>query len=337
MHEQDAPFAIQVEMTKGCNLQCSFCGINGFQEKPNSNYDFMSLETAQELASQIDFSGWNSRIEFAMHGEPTMNEHWLEIISIFRKALPKHQLMVTSNGGGIVSSKEINNTIKKFFEVGGSILAIDEYQDVNFANKIRNRVDEFELDDMGINIHEYPEDKSGNPHQRSKKKFLSFIAPIDISKGGTHASLGNHCGSGGELDMGLSTALCAKPFREISINWDGSINLCCNDFIGEYTCGNILDEDITDIWNGDLFNSARKYLMNRERDALRPCRGCTHKSYRVGLLPDKFGKVDLPKPTPEDADNIARATKGGPDRKPTKLAMENIIPVLNLSERSEWE
>jgi len=337
MYKQDAPFAIQVEMTKGCNLQCTFCGINGFQEKPNSNFDFMTLETAQVLADQIDFAGWNSRIEFAMHGEPTMNKQWLEIISIFRKALPGHQLMVTSNGGGIVASREINNVVTEFFEVGGTILAIDEYQDINLSDKIRAGIDEFALDDMGVSIYEYPSNKKGNPHQRSKKKFLSFIAPIDITKGGTHASLGNHCGSGGELDMGLSSALCAKPFREISINWDGSINICCNDFIGEYTCGNILEMDIVEIWQGKLFNSARKYLMNRERGALRPCRGCNHKSYRVGLLPDKFGKVDLPKPDFDDADNIELATKGGPDRKPTTLARKNIIPVLNLSERSEWE
>lgn len=337
MYKQDAPFAIQIEMTKGCNLQCGFCGINGFQEKPNSNFNFMTLETAEILADQISFSDWTSRIEFAMHGEPTMNSNWLDIISIFVKSLPKHQIMVTSNGGGIVKSKNIQGTVNEYFSRGGRILAIDEYQGINLANKIRNNLDEFELDGMGVSVYEYPDDKKGNPHQRSKKQFLSFIAPIDIATDGTHSSLNNHCGSGGELDMNMSDKLCAKPFREISINWDGSINLCCNDFIGEFTAGNILTEDIMDIWRNERFNSARKFLMNRQRDALRPCRGCTAKSHRVGLLPDKFGKIDLPLPDENDKIIVLEALAGGPDRKPTQRAKDNIIPSLTLDEEMEWD
>lgn len=336
MYKQDAPFSIQVEMTKGCNLQCGFCGINGFQEKPNSNFEFMILGLAENLANQIEDSGWNSRIEFAMHGEPTMNEDWLDIIAIFRKVLPKHQLMMTTNGGGIIKSRDINGSVLSFFKNGGDILAIDEYQGVNFCNKIRKAIDEFQLDEEGISVYEYPRDKKGNPHQRTKSKFISFIAPIDISKEGVHFTLTNHCGSGGELDLSMSDKLCAKPFREISINWDGSINLCCNDFIGEFTTGNISEENLVDIWRGDRFNSVRKFLMNRERGSLRPCRGCNAKSHRVGLLPDKFGKITLDKPDDNDKRIVLEALQGGPDRKPTKRARENIIPILNIDEELEW-
>ena len=70
-YKQESPFCIQVEMTKGCNLQCTFCGINGFQDKPNSNFNFVTLGTAERIAEEIAFAGWTSRIEFAMHGEPT--------------------------------------------------------------------------------------------------------------------------------------------------------------------------------------------------------------------------------------------------------------------------
>lgn len=336
-YKQEAPFSIQIELTKGCNLQCTFCGINGFQEKPNSNLEFMSLDTATAIASEIDMAGWNSRIEFAMHGEPTLNPKWLEIINVFRTNLHKNQIMVTSNGGGIVKSKDINGTILKFFESGGNILAIDEYQGINLCDKIRKGIDDFELDDSGIRVYEYPEEKEGNPHRRTNHNFLSFIAPIDITKEGTHANLNNHCGSGGELDLSMSDKRCAKPFREMSFNWDGSVNLCCNDFIGEYNCGNIIDSSIEDIWNSPYFNSARKFLMLADRSALRPCRGCTAKSHRVGLLPDKKGKVDMDSPTQEDKDIIMEALAGGPDRGPTKRARDNIIPILSVDELHNWE
>ena len=337
-YKQDAPFAIQIELSKGCNLQCSFCGINGFQTKPNSNYDFMTWHTAQLIAEEISFAGWNSRIEFAMHGEPTMNPDWFQIIAAFRELLPKHQLMLTSNGGGIVMSKDIQGTIENYFDSGGTILALDEYQGINLIPKIKSQLDEFELEDKGITVYNYPVDKKGNPHQRTKHKFITFIAPIDVSNKGTHSSLNNHCGSGDKLDMSTSNKRCAKPFREMSFNWDGSVNLCCNDFIGEYHCGNIHDDNVTieDIWNNEYFESARTFLMVADRNALRPCRGCTAKSHRVGLLPDKFGKVDLPEPNENDAKIVLKALTGGPDRTPTKRARDNIIPSLTLEESEEW-
>jgi radical SAM protein with 4Fe4S-binding SPASM domain len=334
--KQDAPFSIQIELTTGCNLQCTFCGINGFQEKPNKNLTFMSLETAEILATQIADSGWNSRLELAMHGEPTMNPHWIEIVGILRDKLPNHQIMVTSNGGGIVSSKDIQGTVSSYFSNGGNILAIDEYEKVNFVKRIRAGIDDFELEEQGVKVYNYPEDKDGNPHKRTKGKFLSFIAPINLSDKGTHADLNNHCGSGGELNNSASTSLCAKPFRELSINADGSINLCCNDFIGEYTCGSILNSNIEDIWNGDYFNSARKFLMDRQRDAIRPCRGCDAKSYRVGLLPDKMGKVTMEKPTEKDLAICLEALSDGPDRGPTERAKKNIIPTLTIDEEMNW-
>lgn len=334
-YNQPAPFAIQIELTKGCNLQCGFCGINGFQERPNQSFSFMSTQTAKALADQIRDAEWTSRIEFAMHGEPTMNQQWLDIISIFRDRL-SNQLMVTTNGGGIVKTNAIHSTISQFFANGGDKLVIDEYERINFAEKIRRAIDVLELEENGVNVYEYPRQPQGNPHRRNKDRFICFIAPINLNSKGTHASLGNHCGSGGDIDLTVNQR-CAKPFRELSVCWDGSINLCCNDFIGEFTAGDICLEDISEIWNNKFFKSARKFLMVPDRNALRPCRGCSHKSYRNGLLPDQKGKVDLDAPNETDKANVLEALQGGPDRSPTQRAKSNIMPILNSEELRNWE
>ncbi len=334
-YKQEAPFSIQVELTKGCNLQCSFCGINGFQDRPGKGLQFMTLALAAKLAKQIADLKWTSRLEFAMHGEPTMNQDWIEIISIFRSKL-SNQIMVTSNGGGIANSRNgIANTVESYFNAGGTILAIDEYQKIKFADKIRRGIDELSLNEIGVTVCEYPENKAGNPHRRIKGKLLTFIAPIDLSKKGTHASLGNHCGAASKLQFDVAQR-CAKPFRELSINWNGSVNLCCNDFIGEFDAGNINHTGLNDIWNGPEFTSARKFLMLPDRTALRPCRGCTHRTYRNGLLPDKKGKVTLDEPTDKDRQTVLDALFGGPDRGPTAKAIANIKPHLTDEEKENW-
>src|SRR5450631_2938097 len=94
---QEAPFAAQIELSEGCQLYCDFCGLQGIRTIKEKNFKFMSASTAESIASQIELAGWNPRIEFAMHGEPTMNPEYILIVNIFRQYLPKHHIMMTSN------------------------------------------------------------------------------------------------------------------------------------------------------------------------------------------------------------------------------------------------
>lgn len=324
-YRQDAPFCIQVEMTTGCNLQCTFCGINGFQEKPNSKFNFMSLETAEKLASQIAEANWNSRIEFAMHGEPTMNPNWPEIIAIFRKHLPKHQIMMTSNGGGLLVGGDPNVNMNKFFRAGGDILAVDMYESYKISDKIRAKTDILELE--CANLYTYPDEKDGNPHRRVKNKFVTLVHDISSSDKGTHSTLQNHAGSASELDYSKRNKPCVKPFRELGVNSDGSIDICCNDWLGEMTVDNIHNSSIYDIWHSDVFYAMRRMLMGGER-LYRPCLGCSDMGYRVGLLPDKLGKVTLPLMDEWDKEIVEEVLAKGPTRKPhgkVEKRLENII------------
>jgi hypothetical protein len=54
----------------------------------------------------------------------------------------------------------------------------------------------------------------------------------------------------------------------------------------------------------------RKFLMIGDRASVKPCNVCNAKSYRVGLLPDKKGKVKLPPPTNEDSAIVKLAASG---------------------------
>lgn len=310
-YKQPPPFCIQIELTTGCNLHCNFCGIQGFQEKANSNLKFMSLETARNVAKTIAAANWNSRIELAMHGEPTMNPDWIEIVRIFRSHF-KNQILLTTNGAGLLKG-DVTENINAYFEAGGTILAIDCYDSVNLSRKIRERVEELDL--ICDDIYEYPEQKEGNPHKRSKTTFLSLVKDISVATNGTHSSLQNHAGSAGELDYSRSDKPCVKPFREMGVNSDGSIDVCCNDWLGELTIANVNTTPIDEIWHSDEMYAMRKMLMARDR-IYRPCLGCTDMGYRVGLLPDNTGKTTLEPMDDFDKMVIEEALSKGPSRKP---------------------
>ena len=91
----------------------------------------MTLKLARRIARNIADIGWTSRIEFAMHGEPTMNPELAEIINVFWTYLPpENQLMVTSNGAGLAGSPV--KSVNALFHAGLNILALDDYKNQKF-------------------------------------------------------------------------------------------------------------------------------------------------------------------------------------------------------------
>lgn len=318
-YKQEAPFAIQVELSEGCNLRCSFCGINGIRTNERT-YKFMTPKTAAVIASSVAAAGWTSRIEFAMHGEPTMNPKAAEIVGIFRSYLPKASMLMLSNGGGLVDDPV--NKIAALFEAGLNTLGLDEYQNVKLVPKIVNAVAGATAP-VGWETLTYPDNPEGNPHQRQapSKRRMVHIRPIDLNTHGTHASLNNHAGAGAPVSDAAQGKPCAKPFRELSFRWDGSTAVCCNDWRGQLATGNIHTEGLLGIWHGPVMNAARRKLILGQRD-FGPCKGCDALSYRTGLLPDKMGKEVLPKPNKRDAEILAEASKRKPLTKPVRREWE---------------
>jgi radical SAM protein with 4Fe4S-binding SPASM domain len=318
MDKQHPPYTVKVELSEGCNLACTFCGINGIREKPGSLFLFMSMMTARNIARQLGAlvreQHWNPHIEFTMHGEPTMNPEFVDIINVFRKALPKTQLMLTSNGGGLLKGDTVKTLNSLFLDAGLNILALDDYDGVKIVGKIRQRVQEHPLGlDPRIEWYEYPAERAGNPHTRRPvtTRMVTVIADLKhnaAEKKGVHSNIANHCGAGGPRDPTTMGRRCARPFRELAIRHNGNVAACCDDWRGEYNVGNVLKTPIEELWQNAEMQALRRKLYHGQRD-FGPCLGCTSKSYRVGLLPDPQGKQSLPEPTADDLKVIAKATR----------------------------
>lgn len=299
---QAPPYCLQVELTEGCNLRCNFCGLNGIRGKMN-DFKFMTLEVAERLVELMIAERWCPRVEFAMHGEPSANPQMEAIARAFRQGLSaRTHLMMTSNGYGFL--KDPTTTIDGMLQ-WLNVLALDWYEGVQIVPKILER-----YQGQHTPVY-YPQDKQGNPHHRRKPAERVLVIVQDIVKAtkGTHASVNNHCGCGAPKNDKAAGKRCAKPFRELSIRWDGSVALCCNDWTGIYKCGSILDQALGDIWNGKFFRAARRKLYRGQRD-FGPCEGCDALSYRPGLLPDQRGKLTMPAVDQNDLRAIEEACSG---------------------------
>jgi MoaA/NifB/PqqE/SkfB family radical SAM enzyme len=312
--DQEPPNAVQIELVEGCNLRCAVCGLNGIRGKAN-DYKAMTPSTLRGAILQMVKLNWNPRIEFAMHGEPSMHPQFNEMIRVAREAGPRYQIMMTSNGGGFLSKPGPAAKVLGFFEAGGNVLAFDDYENANLVPKIRKSLEGTDLAEMvaGIKVFEYPQESGGNPHARGPvtERKIVFIQDLISASKGTHSHVNNHAGAGGPPNEKGQGKRCAKPFRELAIRWDGSVAVCCNDWRGIYQCGNVIEDGLDEVWNGKAMGAARVKLYHRERD-FGPCAGCDAISHRVGLLPDKLGKFELAKPDASVARDIKAALAKGP-------------------------
>lgn len=262
----------------------------------------MTVDRARRLAGLLAGSGWNPRIEFAMHGEPTMNPEFVEILRVFRAALPRHHMMMTSNGGGLL--RDPTGLADAALE-SLNVLALDWYEGVQIVPKFLDRYAGRHL------VLRYPETLKANPHRRRGPGTHDLVVIQDIVKAttGVHATLNNHAGCGAPPNRNAAGRRCAKPFRELSVRWDLTVAVCCNDWTGRYRCGDLRTQTLEAVWQSPYFRAARR-LLGRGRREFLPCDGCDALSYREGLLPDPKGVRPLPEPTAEDAEAVRRATGG---------------------------
>ena len=290
MEVGDPPWCFQVELVEGCSRICSFCGINAIRAKPGG-YKFLHEDLAGKIAFEIGQLNPKSRIEFAMHGEPTMHPDYTRIFSIFRVLLPDASMMVTTNGVRFL--KNMQRSLDAIFESGIDFVVLDTY----YPERDKLREEAAKL--VGIVVRDFYDDlapKGWSPYANHHRKYQRFVCLMDdiSARVGEHAArkIHNHSGSNPEgvyIDAPLQKT-CTKPFREMSITWNGEIRLCCEDWVGDYVCGNAGEHTLSEIWRGIGFEAGRAKLQNKQRD-FGACLNCDAGSgVRVGLLP-KYGPV----------------------------------------------
>lgn len=319
---QEPPFTVKLEMCEGCNLRCDFCGLQGIRAVSEKNFKFMKPEWIDNITGQMAALGWRSRIEFALHGEPTMNPDFVELVRITRSNLPKTHIMMTSNGGGFLRKPGPAQQMRDIFAAGLNVLALDDYKGANIVGKIRASIEKEGGPGESVHMFESPADPLGNPYRRHpvSYKMVTFITDLTDTAGkgnGIRSHMNNGAGAAFPLNEAMAGKRCARPFREFSVRWDGNVDLCCNSWRGTYKPGNAMTDGVGTVWQSPAMNAARRKLYRGERD-FGPCAGCDSHSFRVGLLPDPVGKQSLP---PADADDMAAIQRAlsGPQYTPSVL------------------
>lgn len=288
------PYSIQIEFVEGCSRICSFCGIQSIRNKAG-NFKMMDSNLAKKIAFEISIFCPNARIEFAMHGEPTMHKDYIGMINIFRNALPITNMQLTTNGVRFRKGN-MKEEVLKIFDAGIDYIILDTY----YPERDELRKAAFEINGQdGIVVEDFYDDWVPNGkspwhnHHRKIKKTVLLMDDLQARDGEISSrQIVNHAGNNkGKPQMAEPLKkTCTMPFRELSITWNGNINLCCQDWKHELVIENVGQKTIEEIWHSERFEAGRAMLQNKNRE-MKPCNKCDIGSgSRSGLLP-KYPQV----------------------------------------------
>ncbi len=261
---------VSVEIGSLCNRKCWFCP-NAYTDRPD---EFMDMGLIRKVADELKSIDYKGRVELYQFNEPMRDKRLLDIIKIFRGKVPKSCIMLATNGDYIKDYTDI----EALYKAGLNQLQINVYS--NFSRFCFFQDALAKIDCAPGNVYSYCSPKK---HLYSlEEKYDKQLTPASHKIG--RFELTNRCG----MIPGLPTEnkqldkLCPRPFRFLQINWKGEIILCCNDFHGDYVCGNVKDDKILSVWQGSEFlDKYRRHMLSKGRRGLEFCCKCAF----VGAYP----------------------------------------------------
>ncbi|MGN1338469.1 MAG: radical SAM/SPASM domain-containing protein [Candidatus Coprovivens sp.] len=256
---------VYVEITNNCNLNCSFCNGNKRRKK------FIDIDEFKIILDKLD--GFTKYLYFHVMGEPLLHPKINELIDL---ASQKYYVNITSNGYLINRIKD-NKNIRQLnislhsFNVKNN-KSLDDYM-----NDIFDIVDCLVKNNTYIKyrlwVNCVDKDKIINKLvekydvliKNEKQYKLSDNVYFEVEEEFIWPNLDN--------DYYSKVGSCMGCRTHIGILVDGTVIPCCLDSNGIINLGNIYKDNLSDIINGDLFQTIKNGFLNNKK-CHELCRKC---------------------------------------------------------------
>ncbi|PPR48322.1 MAG: hypothetical protein CFH18_00074 [Alphaproteobacteria bacterium MarineAlpha5_Bin8] len=152
---------------------------------------------------------------------------------------------------------------------GDKVLGMDVH---NFGGKLE------EFDNMKVTDFDEKNSETNKAYKSSVNQYKNFDLKKFTDKDGKICI---------KVDESESLALCPDLFSRFIVFTSGDTGLCCADQAGYYKLGNVLNEEVIDIYNNKIFSDYRKAWLTGKVNELKYCNDCSivnsyfHKSYKT--------------------------------------------------------
>jgi len=246
------PNWIELSLIDVCNRSCSFCPKSDPLIAPDT-YQKMSRLLIDKLSYELKKIKYRGAIALCGYGEPLLHK---DILYITKKLSQAGSVEIVTNGD-VLTSKMLRN----LYLAKASRILISMYDGPEQIKKFKRIIKNSKVPPDLIILRDRWYDKDNN----FGVKLTNRAGTIKI---------------GNQISNSTHTT-CFYPSYQFLIDWNGDVFLCPQDWQRRITMGNMMQENIFDIWVGKIMTRFRKELLRGKRN-LSPCNSCNAQGTLLG-------------------------------------------------------
>jgi len=240
------PKLLEVSITtvNRCTRRCPYCYYGtalAAKQKPK----IMPLKIFKKILKDLQTIDYDQLISPFEGNEPLLDPRLPSLVSLIHQYLPR---------------------AKSFIFTNGDLLTIP----------LAQRLFRSGLSKIFISLHD----------QKHEKRLLSLVKIVGVKKFGFYPMYQLDTSGYHNFAGIINTPLvnqkkyphngCDLPFRQLVIDVNGNVNLCCVDIADRVSFGNVIHHSVVDIfYHHPRLNYLRQQLNHKHR-SLPPCRQCSY-------------------------------------------------------------
>lgn len=242
---------VEIETTSICNMSCEYCPNYTAEQtgklRPKKN---MEISLYHKIVDQLGELKFSRRFSPHFYGEPLVDKRLVELVAYARQKLQRAQIHIYTNGTLLSQEKFI-----KLKEVG-----VDKFY-ISQHTKEPSKVIEETLNFIKKAFPEFYNENVEYSHVINNNNFflLNRGGLIEVEPARRPGDMEKSC----------------KMANGLTIDVDGNVILCCNDYYSEYVFGNLNKKSMKEIWNDPDYLRIRAKIKAGIWP-LEICRKCTY-------------------------------------------------------------
>lgn len=290
------PLILQVQTLSMCNGRCPFCPyVSSSSQLPQGK---MPWETYQKIVDECSTFPTLKVFTPMLQNEPLIDKYIFKYVCYFKeKNGNKTQVELVTNGYLLTSIMldQLQHSKIDYFIISLNAHFKETYEELmpgfkfeKIINNINNLLS-CDLNNTKVVIRFLETSQNKEEISKALKYWrkrgvstdvLSLINnranTIDIdSFKPSKSGILTKSRIKGMLFLYFSGGCCFLPFFQMNVLFNGDVILCCNDWGRKSILGNVNEQSLIDIWNGQKANLIRRKILRNEYEAIEACKGCS--------------------------------------------------------------
>lgn len=284
------PRYMDIELTNTCNFKCLMCPTGTGSSKRSKG--MLSEEVFEKLLAEI--TPHKTALRFIRWGEPMLHK---SLISFIERSHNAGVMVHINTNGSLMDEAMMTKLLEsgldsiKFSFQGVDRKSYHEMRNIDFFEQLLLTIEKFhgmrgerKIPFIHISTSITYETKEQVHQFQERTKGIADLVTVgrtildymDPSQSTRLSDVERYrLQTLKEQESVVKKHMeCPEVFDKLSLNWDGTVSACCNDYDNKMIIGDFRKDSLQTIWNSMQMNRYRGILSKMEHHKLFLCKSC---------------------------------------------------------------